>query len=253
MHSRSITCTQRDTIAMKIISFSATLLCLMTLGVSRSYTVLGVPVHRVPLQRNDANSPYCFAASSTAGLIENGLQINFLATQVWPSARLAAVAVKRHLDPSWVVCELGCGPGLPSLTAAKLGATRVIATDLDAFSLKLVEKAAAAQKLVNIETRKFDLTEIDEQLPPADLYLLSDVFESATVAIGAAHLTMKALSSGASVWVFAQTDRAQRETYLEELRKIGDDTNASWTSMDEFEADKALWLCDVEEGAVIYG
>ena len=241
---------------MKIVSISVISLCLMTLGVSlsRAYSVLGVPVHCVPLQRDDTNSPYCLAASATAGLNlnENGLQINFLATQVWPSARLAAAAVKRYLDPSWVVCELGCGPGLPSLTAAKQRATRVIATDLDAFALQLVEKAAEAQKLVNIETRQFDLTEIDEQLPPADLYLLSDVFESTSVALGAAHLTMKALSSGAYVWVFAQTDRAQREVYLEELRKIGH-TNASWTSMDEYEAGKALWLCDVDEGAVSYG
>jgi hypothetical protein len=30
-------------------------------------------------------------------------------------------------------------------------------------------------------------------------------------------------------------------------------TNASWTSMDEYEAGKALWLCDVDEGAVSYG
>jgi predicted nicotinamide N-methyase len=115
-----------------------------------------------------------------------------------------------------------------------------------------VEEAAAAQKLVNIETRQFDLTDMDEPLPPADLYLLSDVFESGKVARGAAHFTMKALSSGARVWVFAQTDRAQREVYLEEICTIGD-ANASWTSMDEFQADKALWLCDVDEGAVNYG
>lgn len=235
---------------MKIISI--TLLCLTTLGVSRAWRVSSVPVHSVPLQRDDANSPYCLAASSTAGLYENGLQINFLATQVWPASRLAATTVKRHMDTSWVICELGCGPGLPSLTAAKLGASRVIATDLDAFALELVEEAAAAQKLENIETRQFDLTDIDELLPPADLYVLSDVFESGNVAMGAAHFTVQALSSGARVWVFAQTDRVQREVYLEELRKIGYE-NASWTSVDEFEADKVLWLCNVDEGAVNYG
>lgn len=221
-------------------------------GKARALSVSGVAVHKVPLERSSADSPYCLAVSSAADLNNLGQGVNFLATQVWPSARVAATALSRYIDPLWVVCELGCGPGLPSLTAAKLGASRVIATDLDLFALQAVMEAASAQNLDNIETRQFDLTAQNEQLPPADLYILSDVFESGTVAIGAAHATMEALSSGSRVWVFAQTDRAQRDVYLDELVRICS-TNDMWTSMDDFEPGKTLWLCDVDEGAVNYG
>ena len=220
------------------------------LQVSRGWEVVGVPVHCVPLQRKDANSPYCLVAS-IAGL--NDKKTNFLATQVWPSARLAATAVQKYLDPMWTVCELGCGPGLPSLTAAKLGAPRVVASDLDMFALALVEEAAAAQNLKDVETRQFDLTDTGDLLPPADLYLMSDVFEIGSVARGAAHLTVKALAGGARVWVFAQTDRAQRDIYVEELCKLRCQSNLSWKPLNDFDASEALWLCDVDEGAVNYG
>ena len=46
------------------------------------------------------------------------------------------------MDPSWIVCELGCGPGLPSLTAARSGAKRVIATDVDAVAVGAVGNKA---------------------------------------------------------------------------------------------------------------
>lgn len=220
---------------------------LAAIQVAHAFKVSGIPVHSVPLKRNDVDSPYCFVASRLTSS-----ETNFLATQVWPSARLAASTIQKHLNPSWTVCEFGCGPGLPSLTAAKLGAKRVIATDLDEFALKLVEKAAAQQELDNIETRRFDLTATEDILPPADLYLLSDVFESGSVARGAAHLTDKAIANGARVWVFAQTDRAQREEYLQELCKLRE-SNLSWQTIDDYNDSQALWLCDVDEGAVNYG
>jgi predicted nicotinamide N-methyase len=182
----------------------------------------------------------------------NDSKINFLATQVWPSSRLAAAALQKYMDPAWVVCEFGCGPGLPSLAAAKLGATRVVATDIDSFALELVEEAAAQQRLANIETSYFDLTANKEPLPTADLYLLSDVFESGRVARGAAHFTDKALDAGARVWVFAQTDRAQRDDYLKELCLIRN-SSISWNEMDDFDGRQALWLCNIDETAVNYG
>lgn len=224
-------------------------LFLSLLQISEGLKVGGVPVHKVPLQRNDNDSPYCLV-SSTASF--NDVKTNFLATQVWPSARLAATSVQKHLDLSWVVCEMGCGPGLPSLTAAKLGACKVIASDVDVFALDLVKEAAITQNLDNIETIQFDLTKPEALLPPADLYLLSDVFESGAVARGAARVTDAALTNGARVWVFAQTDRAQREEYLTELNKIRK-SSLSWTAMDDFDESQALWLCDVNENTVSYG
>lgn len=163
-------------------------------------------------------------------------EYNFLASQVWPSARVAAFTCEKYADPSWTVVEMGCGPGLPSLTMACKG-MNVIATDINRLALQMVHKAASEQGFVHqsgalnmgqqrFETKRLDLTNYNESIEmmehefKADLYILSDVFENNHVAVGAARLTMKALELNANVWVFAQSDRAQREIYKEEIQRL---------------------------------
>ncbi|KAL7547582.1 hypothetical protein ACHAWF_012284 [Thalassiosira exigua] len=249
----------------------------------------------VPLRRNDPSSPWCYAASlappmpldddeaedaddASTTLLPPGA--NFLATQVWPSSRIASTVVERHMDPSWTVCELGCGPGLPSLTAAKSGARKVIATDVDELALEMVAAAAIEQGFMSdhgrgtggngeqrFVTRQFDLTSQQNQLPDADLYILSDVFESAAVADGAARHVQSLLSrnretQGADdvlsrVWVFAQSDRAQRESFLQNMKEWydADDTHqrlADWTMNHSPYRDEELWLFDLDETMVEY-
>jgi hypothetical protein len=232
------------------------LLLLFLTKASLALEVSGAKVHKVPLRRTDAASPYCLAVSSPIDIIDRP-GTNFLATQVWPSARTAAICLERYLHQEWTVCEFGCGPGLPSLTAASVGAKKVYATDLDTFALELVTKAAQDQNLSErVETLPFDLIngELDD-VPKADLYVLSDVFESASVAKGAARISERVLQQGSRVWVFAQSDRAQREVYLEEMRTILEDGSLSWSPMDESSSPEhvKLWLCDIDETTVKYG
>jgi hypothetical protein len=255
-----------------------------------------VAVHKVPLRyfitgddddnNDDDNNngvPFCLAASSIGDLQSTD---NVLATQVWPSARVASYMLERYYNINdacsrahqrdnnnnnnrkqplfdCCLCELGCGPGLPSLTAAKLGFSRVIATDIDELALELVKEAARLQKLDNIiETQPYDLT--SSVLPPAaDLYLLSDVFETSHVALGAAKLVARLVrrQDSCCIWVFAQTDRVQREIFLNELRVLLDDATLAWTNVDDendedgmrrlFES--KLWLCNVDESKISYG
>lgn len=188
-----------------------------------SYSVQGLAVHKVPLLLSSSpdNVKYLlvfgFAASS---ILDLQSEDNFLATQVWPSARVAAMAILEHADPTWQVMELGCGPGLPSLSAAAKGC-RVVATDLDTLALELVEAAANEQGL-EVETQQFDLVRntLDKSLlQRLDLVVSSDVFESEAVAKGAARVTQQCLEEGLRVWVFAQSDRAQREFYIEALQQ----------------------------------
>lgn len=240
--------------------------------------VSNVPVHAVRLRQKDPSSPFCFVATSAMQVANkqrsNNNSNNFLATQVWPSARVAADMIEQHADPSWSVCEFGCGPGLPALTAACLQkrhyqqqqqkhqqSQQVYATDLDEFALELVQAAAHAQSLENLSTQKFDLTnDDDDTFPLADLYILSDVFESSQVAQGAALVSQKALEQGSRVWVFAQTDRAQREKYLEAMRNaLGSSSLSSSSPSLDWSPPQAgppagtsLWLCDVDETRVNY-
>jgi hypothetical protein len=243
---------------MKDIANAMWLLLLFLAKASLALEVSGAKVHQVPLRRTDATSPYCLAVSSPMDIIDRP-GTNFLATQVWPSARTAAICLERYLllqNGPFTVCEFGCGPGLPSLTAAFAGAKKVYATDLDTFALDLVTKAAQDQNLSErVEALPFDLIngELDD-VPKADLYVFSDVFESASVAKGAARISKRVLQQGSRVWVFAQSDRAQREVYLQEMRTILQDSSLSWHLESESSPDDVkVWLCDIDETTVKYG
>lgn len=243
-------------------------------GGVNSYEVSGIKVHRVPHRQQQENSPFCFAASSALDVMTRSSSqssegasspINFLASQVWPSARVAASALEKHMDPAWTVVEFGCGPALPSLMAAKLGAKKVYATDIDEFALELVDHASRAQDLSEIvSTRRIDITQelvfsssSGNAIPKADLYLFSDIFECRDVAIGAAaasHAILKDLK-GARIWVFAQSDRACREDYLKEMKLYLDDPDLAWTPLDDYDKNSSsnrIFLFDLDETTVKY-
>jgi hypothetical protein len=228
-------------------------------------TYKGIALHKNALRRDDSESSFCYGVSSS---LELPLGTNFLATQLWPSARVAATCIQLHGIASWRMCELGCGPGLPSLTFAKkvresetlkdsaLSEPRIFATDLDSFALGLVDQAASDQGLDDlIVTSKFDLVEDNfPSLPSADLYVMADVFETNLVARQAAQLTADIIihDPRKHVWTFAQTDRAQRQVYSDELKRLLQDTSLEWDA--EKEGPKGqLWLCDVDETKVLYG
>jgi len=258
---------------------------------SSSSSVSGVGVHRTylrlpnPASASSISPPFCFSADAfilpTNSPDDEGRHAetplaaatpNFLATQVWPSARAAATVIEQRSDPSWSICEFGCGPGLPSIVAAATRATgtcstgsadggaSVIATDYDDFALRLVDAAAREQGLESIlSTQVFDLTCTETELPKADLFVMSDVFECSEVAVGAAKQTLRALDLGKRAWIFAQSDRAQREIYRAHLNDLLQESGriaVEWTEMArqrvEDYADEPLMLFDVDETKVEY-
>jgi predicted nicotinamide N-methyase len=71
--------------------------------------------------------------------------VPFWAT-VWPAAQLLARVLQAA--PAWVrghtVLDLGCGGGVAGIAAARAGATRVIAHDIDAVALAIAVQNATA-------------------------------------------------------------------------------------------------------------
>lgn len=219
-------------------------------------------MNRNPLSTADDASPFTYSLASITDLDSKD---NFLATQVWPSARVASNAILKLAETGdlerWKVCELGCGPGLPSIVAASKGCPMVVATDVDKFALELVQAASREQGLdKQLITDQLDLTENPSHvisnfpwIQQIDLFIMADVFENSMVARGAADLTLEILNSSDSrVWVFAQSDRSQRESYLEIIRTSF--PNAEWSKLEDNDPKTSkLLLVDLDETTVNYG
>jgi predicted nicotinamide N-methyase len=106
----------------------------------------------------------------------------------WAVLWRSGVALARELDGTALrgrrVVELGCGLAVPSIAAARAGAT-VLATDADAEALELVARNAEANG-VRVETMRVDWCEPDELAgrAPFDLVLAADVlYERPAVAV----------------------------------------------------------------------
>jgi predicted nicotinamide N-methyase len=98
-------------------------------------------------------------------------------TVLWPGALFASRRLCANADNvrgRTILC-LGTGTGLEVLTAASLGARRVIACDLNPLTLGLLADAAKDAGFGGIvETRVFDLCS-KEPLPEADVHVYADV------------------------------------------------------------------------------
>jgi predicted nicotinamide N-methyase len=105
-------------------------------------------------------------------------------TPYWSVLWRSGVALARELDGLVLrglrVVELGCGLAVPSIAAARAGAT-VLATDACAEALTLVARNAHAND-VRIETVRVDWAEPDELVrrAPFDLVLAADVLYAPT-------------------------------------------------------------------------
>ena len=106
----------------------------------------------------------------------------------WSVLWRSGVALARELDGMALrglrVAELGCGLAVPSIAAARAGAS-VLATDACADALRLAARNARVND-VHIETATVDWAEPDELVRrgPFDLVLGSDIlYERASVAL----------------------------------------------------------------------
>ena len=193
----------------------AALLCAL-LGVADGLrtSIAGHPVRRV----DDASTGlFVYAVVFGEPAAPGAAAHDALATQLWPSARVAARALEK-LPSFGSALELGAGTGLPSLAAARAGA-RVLATDRDATSLAYAAAAADDQGLT-LATAVFDVADFAAPLPPADVVVVADVFVTDAVAAACGRRVGEALRRG-STCVVADARRSTRDAFLAALRAEG--------------------------------
>lgn len=68
-------------------------------------------------------------------------------TGLHPSTQLCLRALERYCRPGQKVLDLGCGSGILSIAAGKLGAERILALDIDALAVEVAADNAAANGL----------------------------------------------------------------------------------------------------------
>jgi predicted nicotinamide N-methyase len=137
----------------------------------------------------------------------------------WSVLWRSGVALAREVDGAALrgrrVVELGCGLAVPSLAAARAGAS-VLATDACPEALELVTRNALANGL-RVETAVFDWAEPDGMVEraPFDLVLAADVlYERASVA----RLLGLLPHLAAKVWL-ADPGRPAADAFLEQAHR----------------------------------
>jgi predicted nicotinamide N-methyase len=98
------------------------------------------------------------------------------------------------------VLDVGAGGGIASLAAARAGAARVVANDVDPRALETTALAAAAQGLA-VETLQADLTALPGATAGFDIVLAGDLAYEQHQAAGQLGLLRRAAAGGA--WVLA--------------------------------------------------
>ena len=151
-------------------------------------------------------------------------------TELWPSA----IAMSQYLvdNPELVthknVLEIGCGLGLPSLVSAKLGASRVIASDYLPDSLDFVQKNAQLNGLHQrvLLARQVDWRMLDEDpdFKNYDLILAADILYEQRY-VDAFHLLLQSLRSGQRL-VIAEPGREVAASFITALVSGSDFTTS---------------------------
>jgi predicted nicotinamide N-methyase len=94
----------------------------------------------------------------------------------WPAAVVLArhILMHRHCVAGKTVLDLGCGGGVAGIVAARAGARRVIANDIDPVALEIARRNAAANR-VSIETCPCNLVE-EHDYRGAEVIFVADLF-----------------------------------------------------------------------------
>ncbi|HJU32813.1 MAG TPA: 50S ribosomal protein L11 methyltransferase [Hyphomicrobiaceae bacterium] len=120
----------------------------------------------------------------------------------WAFAWAGGQALARYLldNPGIVagrsILDLGSGSGLAGIAAAKAGASRVVAADIDVFALEAIGLNASANA-VSLEIRGEDM--LDGVPAPFDVVLVSDLFYERALAARVLAFSDAAMAQGARV------------------------------------------------------
>lgn len=149
---------------------------------------------------------------------------------IWDSALLLSNWISTHRlsfeFAGKTVLELGAGTGIPGMTAAMLGAKRVILTDIEPLvpGMKKNAEANGLGDRVEVSRLVWGSDELPSQLVESgevvDAVLMSDVFFDAEEMAALGKTLKKVCGEGTRVWAATEM-RASASECLDELEKEG--------------------------------
>ncbi|UYY59054.1 class I SAM-dependent methyltransferase [Sphingomonas sp. S2-65] len=143
-------------------------------------------------------------ATPRSGLHRLAAQDPAFASPYWAYSWAGGLALARYvLDHpeivrSRTVLDLGAGSGLVSIAAAKAGAARVIAAEIDRHAATALALNAAENDVV-IDIRHADLT--GDAAPAVDIVLAGDLFYAADLAERVIRFLDRCVAAGAKVLI----------------------------------------------------
>ncbi len=85
-------------------------------------------------------------------------------TGLHPSTRLCMAALERAVQPGDAVLDVGCGSGVLSIAAGRLGASSILATDIDPIAVEATMENCQRNGLAHlVQARAGSLPSLDER------------------------------------------------------------------------------------------
>ena len=195
---------------------------------------------RIPANHYGIEEILILEASSTSQetLVERALELESSGSDgdpygsvLWPAAKTIArrlLAMEPSEMQKLTILELGSGTGLVAMCAAMCGARKVVATDFNPFTLRILERAAQMQPgcrqipAAQLSTELFDVCDFEKYptLPPCDLLLIADLLYSPITGEAVARRVHQAVQRNTQVMIADSPLRPGRPRFLETLSKL---------------------------------
>lgn len=159
-------------------------------------------------------------------------------TGAHPSTRLTLLALEARLRPGQFVADLGCGSGILSVAAARLGAGRVLALDIDEQAVEAACRNAAANGVADrVTVRSGSLAELlaDAQGPGgAPALLLANILAPTLIELLEQGLERALAPGGLAVLAGIledQSEGVERAARARGLRPLETLAEADWRAL----------------------
>ncbi len=137
-------------------------------------------------------------------------------TGTHPSTQLALRLLEKYIRPRSIVLDVGTGSGILAIAAVKLGAARVIATDIDPEAVRTAEENARLNEVRNQMTLLVESVIDSGRYPLVLVNILADVIADLLL-----HETLAARVEDSGVLILSGIIQSRREVVELALRATG--------------------------------